>query len=187
MNTVFNVGTKNESKLSAVRELLEEYKDTFGTISISGLNVESGTSEQPQGWKELVSGATNRAVRAYQGGDWPVDYGIGIESGSVPLWTPQGEILMNTCVVAITEKNNTGKIHYGFSSGFKYSEEITELLKQGHNLNDATKLAGLTEKQDIGRKEGIVGILTGGRTPRREYTKEALRMALIHLEKPWSK
>ena len=42
---------------------------------------------------------------------------------------------------------------------------------------------GITKNPQIGSEEGAIGIVTKGRLDRKEYTKQALRMALIHLEK----
>jgi non-canonical (house-cleaning) NTP pyrophosphatase len=40
----------------------------------------------------------------------------------------------------------------------------------------------MTTNENIGSEEGAIGILTKGRMTRKEYTKQALRTALIHLE-----
>ena len=50
-------------------------------------------------------------------------------------------------------------------------------------MNEAALKAGLTPKKNVGSAEGLVGIVTKGKLSRKEYTKEAIRMALIHLDK----
>ncbi len=56
-------------------------------------------------------------------------------------------------------------------------------MEDGLDMNDAALKAGLTENANVGAAEGLVGIVTKGRLNRKEYTKEAIRTALIHLEK----
>lgn len=41
---------------------------------------------------------------------------------------------------------------------------------------------GFTDDTRIGYAKGIISLLTKERLDRKEYTKEAIRMALIHLE-----
>jgi non-canonical (house-cleaning) NTP pyrophosphatase len=56
------------------------------------------------------------------------------------------------------------------------------ILNEGLNMNDAALKAGFTNNPKIGSEEGLVGIMTKGRLNRKEYTKESIRTALIHLE-----
>jgi non-canonical (house-cleaning) NTP pyrophosphatase len=56
------------------------------------------------------------------------------------------------------------------------------IVKEGLDMSQAINKAGLTKNKDIGSAEGAIGILTKGRMDRKEYTKQALRTALIHLE-----
>lgn len=49
-------------------------------------------------------------------------------------------------------------------------------------MNKAAYQAGFTKNPKVGSAEGLVGIMTKGRLTRKDYTKEAIRMALIHLE-----
>jgi len=56
------------------------------------------------------------------------------------------------------------------------------MFNDGLNMNEAAYKAGLTKDLNVGAKEGLIGIMTKGRLTRKEYTKEAIRTALIHLE-----
>ncbi len=56
------------------------------------------------------------------------------------------------------------------------------MLNEGLDMNDAARRAGLTQNPKIGSAEGLVGIMTKGRLTRKEYTKEAIRTALIHVD-----
>ena len=71
----------------------------------------------------------------------------------------------------------------GLSSGFEYPPAtIKMVLEEDIDMNEAFFRAGLTEKKDIGSHEGGIGILTKGKVTRKDYTMQAIQMAMIHLE-----
>jgi len=76
------------------------------------------------------------------------------------------------------------EFHIGLSSAWEFPDKkITELMiKEGLDMSEAINRAGLTDNPQIGSEEGAIGILTKGRLTRKDYTKQALRTALIHLE-----
>jgi non-canonical (house-cleaning) NTP pyrophosphatase len=77
------------------------------------------------------------------------------------------------------------KIHLGLSSCFEYPIKITKMvIDDGINISEAFNKTGLSNNPDIGAAEGAVGYLTKGRVLRLDYTKQAIYMALIHLENP---
>ena len=171
-----NVGSKNEIKVSAVREVIVNYPFLSNT-DISAIEVPSGVSEQPKSLEETIQGAINRAKGAFQ----DCDISFGIESGimSVPH-TKTG--YMDFCACAIYD----GKEHHiGLSSAFEYPIKVTKLIiEQGLDANQAFYKSGLTTNVKIGSAEGAIGMLTKGRVTRKDYTKQAILMALIHLENP---
>ena len=59
---------------------------------------------------------------------------------------------------------------------------MCHMLDDGLDMTQAALKAGLTDNPKVGSAEGLVGIMTKGRLTRKEYTKEAIRTALIHLE-----
>ncbi len=59
---------------------------------------------------------------------------------------------------------------------------VEYMLNEGLDMNDAAHRAGFTQNPRIGSAEGLVGIMTKGRLTRKEYTKEAIRTALIHVD-----
>ncbi|OGI15235.1 hypothetical protein A3K63_04145, partial [Candidatus Micrarchaeota archaeon RBG_16_49_10] len=142
---------------------------------VIGIEVDSGVPEQPKSVDEVVRGAMNRAVGAFK----DCEYSFGIEDGLMEVHgTKTG--YMNICVCAIYDGKN---YHIGLSSAFEYPREVTRLvLEEGLDINQAAHKAGLTKKTKVGSAEGVIGILTHGRLPRKEYTKQAVTMALIHLE-----
>lgn len=106
-------------------------------------------------------------------------YGFGIESGlmSVPH-TKTG--FMDVCVCAIYDGND---FHIGLSSAWEAPEQVIKyMIEGGLDVNQAAHKAGLTDSLKVGSAEGLVGIMTKGRLTRKQYTKQAIRTALIHLE-----
>lgn len=170
------VGTKNKAKINSVIEILQEYPH-LASSEIEGVEVDSGVSDQPKSLEETINGAINRAEKIFK----DCDYSIGIESGwmSVPK-TKSG--YMDVCVCAIYDGK---ECHLGLSSAWEFPDpSITNLIiNEGLNTTQAINKAGLTNNPKIGSEEGAISLLTKGRMTRKEYTKQALRTALIHLEK----
>ncbi|MFZ1987420.1 MAG: inosine/xanthosine triphosphatase [Minisyncoccia bacterium] len=170
------VGTKNKAKVGAVEEILADYPHLKDAV-VEGVEVSSGVADQPKSLEETIAGAENRAKAAF------VDcaYAIGIESGlmAVPR-TKSG--FMDVCVCAIYDGS---ELHLGLSSGWEFPDPtiITKhMIAEGLNLTEAANKAGLTNNPSIGSGEGIINTLTKGRMDRKEYTKQALLTALIHID-----
>ncbi|MFA7315375.1 MAG: inosine/xanthosine triphosphatase [Candidatus Paceibacterota bacterium] len=170
------IASKNPNKISAVEEVLRE-SESFPELEILGNAVPSGVSEQPISLEETIRGAIQRAQSAY--GDCM--YSVGIESGLMEVpYTKSG--YMNICVCVIHDGSVN---HIGISSAFEMPTETTKLaLKEGIMLDTAFKKLGHTDDDRIGYSGGISEIITKGRSNRKEYAKEAVRMALIHIENP---
>ncbi len=173
---LIKVGSQNPAKVEAVREILQEYSH-LKDAKIEGVDVSSDISEQPLSLEETVRGAANRARNSF--GD--CSYSVGIESGLVAVpYTKSG--YMDLCAAVIYDGT---EVHVGLSSSFEFPDkEITRMIvEDGIDMAQAVNQAGLTSDPAIGSKQGAVGILTKGRVDRKEYTKQALRMALIHIDK----
>ena len=171
---VINVGSENRIKVEAVREALVHY-DFLLPLTINALKVSSEVSEQPKSLEETVSGAVNRARNSFIF----CNYSFGIESGlmKVPK-TKTG--YMDVCVCSIYD----GKFHnIGLSSAFELPRKIIEFIFEYEmDLNQAFYKANLTQNEKIGSANGAIGFLTHERVTRKDYTKQAIQMALIHLE-----
>ena len=77
------IGTTNEVKIGAVRELAPDYPCIAGA-SIGGVEVPSNVSDQPKTLEETMTGAINRARGAWERGQLAAtdgDLAFGIESG----------------------------------------------------------------------------------------------------------
>lgn len=170
------VASTNPIKVNAVKEILEDYKNFLGA-SIISVKASSGVSHQPKSLQETVEGARNRAKNAFK----DCDYSIGIESGLMQVpHTKSGYMDVTACAIF-----DGRKFHLGLSSAFEYPKKMTELvLKEGIEIDEAATKADFTKNPDIGNAEGMIGLLTNGRLKRKEYTKQALLTALIHLENP---
>ncbi len=174
MNIV--VGSKNPAKVEAVREILQDYPH-LKDADVVGVEVDSGIAEQPVSIEEMAEGAVNRARAAFV----DCDYSIGIESGLMKI--PQTKSgYLEACVAVVFDGTEH---HLGLSSGFECpdTEVVRLVIEEGFNFADAANKTGLTNDPAIGKNQGVIGILTKGRLDRKAYTKEALRTALIHLDK----
>ncbi len=168
------VGSTNKIKIEAVQETVIQYP-LLSSTTVTGKNIPSQVSDQPKSLPETVSGAIARAKNAFEEGS----YSFGLESGLMPVpFTKTG--FMDVCVCAIYDGKT---IHLGLSQAFECPPEVVRLVhEKGYDLNQASNAIGLTTNPQLGAAEGIIGILTKGRVTRKDYTKEAIKMALIHLE-----
>ena len=170
----FNIGSKNKQKVDALKEILKEYPD-FLNAEVLPKDASSNVSDQPKSLDETIQGAMNRAKNSFD----DCEYGVGLESGLMKV--PETKTgYMDTTVCAIFD----GKIfHLGLSSCFEYPPKVLEyMLKNNENASNTFRQLGFTDKEYIGHQEGIIGVLTKNRLDRKEYTKQAIRTALIHLE-----
>lgn len=169
------VGSKNQAKVSAVEELLSDYSHLSGA-DVVGTGSSSQVSDQPLSLEETVRGAMNRAKNCFE----ECDYSFGIESGLMKVPGSKSGY-MDVCVCAIFDGK---ELHLGLSSAWEFPDrKVMDLIvKNGLDMSQAINKAGMTKNASIGSAEGAIGILTKGRIDRKEYTKQALRMALIHLE-----
>lgn len=168
------VGSTNQVKVNAVRDTVPHYELLVGA-EIESINIPSGISEQPTSIGETIEGAMNRAKGAQMGRD----LGFGIESGLIVVpHTKTG--MMDVCVCVIFDGI---EFHIGLSSAFECPPEVIRLVhEEGLDLNQAFFKIGMTTDPKIGSAEGAVGLLTKGRLTRQEYTKQAIVMAMVHLE-----
>ena len=172
---IITIGTENPSKINALTEVLREYP-LFAHAEVVGYAVSSGVIDQPMTLDETMLGAENRAKACYSA---DCQFSVGIESGFLEAPRARGG-LMEVTICAIYDGEN---IYHGFSSCFNCPEDIMVYLRRGKDLNDAAYLAGYTTNKEIGKSgDGVISLLTKGRVTRKEYTKQALRMALIHVE-----
>lgn len=171
-----NVGSKNSVKVESVKEVLGEYDD-FKNSLVFGIESDSMVNDQPKSIDETIRGAINRAKNCFK----DCNFSFGIESGLIKVpETKTGFMDITACAIY-----DGDKIHLGLSSAFEYPIKVTKMVLDGDiNISEAFFKQGLTENPKIGSAEGAIGFLTKGRILRKDYTKQAIYMALIHLENP---
>jgi len=169
-----NVASMNPVKVEAVREVLKNYSD-LKNYEVVGIETNSGVSEQPKSLEETVQGAINRAMAVFN----KCAYSFGIESGLMIV--PQTKTgSMDFCACAIYDGKS---YHLGLSCAFEFPTKVIQMIHEdGIDANEAFYRLGLTPNRKIGSSEGAIGMLTKGRMSRKDYTKQAIQMALIHLE-----
>ncbi|MFH1173103.1 MAG: inosine/xanthosine triphosphatase [bacterium] len=169
------IGTNNQVKIEAVKEILADYPH-LKEAAVTNQETVSGVSEQPKSLEETVQGAMNRAQKSFT----DCDYSLGLKSGLMAVPNSKSGF-MDVCVCAIYDGR---EFHLGLSSAWEAPKKVMDyMIKDGLDMNQAALKAGLTKNEKVGSAEGLVGIMTKGRLTRKEYTKEAIRTALIHLEK----
>ncbi len=171
------VGSRNQAKVEAVKEILQDYPH-LRDAEVEAKEVSSDAPDQPLSLEDTMRGAMNRAKSAFE----DCDLSIGLESGLMQVSMSKTGY-MDVCVCAIYDGK---EFHFGFSSAWEFPQkEVTEMMVSGLNMEQAINRFGMTNNPKIGSAEGAIGILTKGRLTRKEYTKQALRTALIHLEEEY--
>ncbi|MEK7511303.1 MAG: DUF84 family protein [Patescibacteria group bacterium] len=170
------VGSKNPAKVEAVQEILQDYPH-LKDAEVVGVEVSSGVSDQPTSLTEVTTGAMNRAKASF------VDctYAIGLEAGFMEVPNAKSGH-MNVTACAIYDGTDT---HFGLSSAFETPDKETMrlVLEEGMNLSDAAVQTGWVETVDEARKHnGVIAKLTKGKLDRKEYVKQSIRVALVHID-----
>ena len=170
------VGSKNNTKVMAVADVLHN-SEMFASAEVEGVAVEIEEFGHPKNLTETVAGAINRAKQAYVGHD----YGFGIEGGLMEVpQTKSGYMEVAACAIF-----DGKQIHLGLSQACEWPQTVLDgILNNGLDGSQAMKAAGITHHDKLGEHQGLVGMMTKGRSNRTEFNKGAVMMALIHLENP---
>lgn len=169
------MGSANKAKVASVAEMLKDYPH-LSEAKVEGIKTDSGVSDQPLSLDETITGAMNRARRAFV----DCEYSVGLESGLMAVVQAKSGYL-DVCVAVIYDGS---EFHLGISSAWEFKDKniIDSMIHEGLDMSQAILKAGMTRNEHIGSEEGAIGIVTKGRIDRKAYTKQALQMALIHLE-----
>ncbi len=171
-----NVGSKNITKVQAVKEALSDFPE-FSSAKVVSLAVDSGVHKQPKNMEQTVQGAMNRAKNAFKN----CDLSFGLESGLIEVPNTKSGF-MDITMCAIYDGKN---FHLGGSSAFEYPKSMIDLVfSKDYEIDKAAKEAGFSHDENLGDREGMIGILTKGRLDRKNYSKQAVITALIHLLNP---
>ncbi len=182
--TVIALGSTNPVKYEALQIVvddLSEKDDLFANAIIETCTVDSNVSKQPKSIGETFCGARNRAKNAYKHlkeSKTPCDLAVGIESGLM-TYKIKNDLPFDVTVCAIYDGKDCW---YGISCSFQLPSCVKELINNKDadlDLGQAMRLSGLTQKFEVGKEEGSIGVLTKGKVSRRDYTEQAIRMAFI--------
>ena len=172
MNMKVVVGSKNQSKLTAVKTVFEYF---FNPIEVVGLSVSSMVSDQPASLDEMYQGALTRAQASLHVAN-DADYGVGIEGGV----TNDSFGWYKSALVVIVNRN--GEIGIGRSGGLVIPESITTEIAKGKNLSDITDT--LFGTKDVGKGRGFFGVITNDFINRSSATEHGIAFALSRFLHP---
>lgn len=145
------VGSKNPTKLNAVRNIFPEEE-------IIGLDVESHVSAQPFSDQETLQGAINRAKQC---ASTEVDaFGIGLEGGV--MYVGEDLYLCNWGALVTPD----GKTYTSSGARVLLPKEIEKKLKEGIELGEI--MDAYANKSGVSKKEGAIGIFTNNLLSRSE-------------------
>lgn len=172
------VGSKNQTKVQAVKDTLQLYPNLFSEPEVVGVDVQVEQFGHPKSLKETVEGAVERAKKAFHN----CDYSFGIEGGLMEVpYSKTGFMEVSACAIY-----DGKEIYLGLSPAFEWPAKVTELiLNNKADASQAFQQLGLTRHKKLGAiKGGAIGMLTSGRLTREEQIKKSIIAALIRLDKP---
>lgn len=156
------IGSKNPAKIRAVEQL----KGIPPSRTLLAIDAPSGVSQQPFSDDETVAGAINRAEYCVNEKD--VDIGIGLEGGVTE--TSYGLMVCNWGALIARKKE---PIIAG-GARFLLPKEIAEEVRKGKELGPL--MDQFTNKYDVRKREGAVGIFTNGLITRDEMFSHVLNI-----------
>lgn len=159
------IGSKNPAKIQAVKQVFTNQQYTFAAVDVS-----SGVSDQPFSDEETIKGAVNRAKQALIQGKGQI--GIGLEGGVEE--TAYGLFLCNWGAL-VTENTFESPIIAG-GARILLPEEVAKRLRSGDELGPVMDM--YTEKQDIRKNEGAIGIFTAGAIQRPDMFSHIVKLLL---------
>ncbi len=167
------VGSENPVKVAAVREALGRLGRP--DVEVQGWSVDSGVADQPWGRAETIRGALARA-RAALVRDPEAEVGIGLEGGVEEI---DGQVYSIAWCAAVDRE---GRVGVGGGMAFPLPPRVVAGLRQGWELG--TAMDALTGETDTKRRQGAIGILSGGALDRREAYSHLVIYALLPLLNP---
>jgi inosine/xanthosine triphosphatase len=158
------VGSTNPVKIKAAENV---FRRVYGEVIVEGIEVSSGVPPQPFG-RETIAGAINRAKEAYA--PEKCDMGVGIEAGLFE-WE---EAMLDLQYCAIYDGD---WLTLGCGSGFEYPSVVLSEVLGGKEVGEVmSRVAGV---ENLGEKQGAIGVLSKGMLTRTQLTEQGVFMALI--------
>ncbi|MFC7139456.1 inosine/xanthosine triphosphatase [Halosimplex aquaticum] len=156
------VGSTNPVKVSATERATAALFDA----DVTGVDVDSGVSEQPISQAETVTGAENRAARALEA-DPEATYGVGIEGGVAEFDERPGLYLIMWAAVS-----DGDRLERGGGPSLRLPDGIAERVRDGEELGPV--LDDVLDTEAISEREGAAGVLTGGAIDRESALAHAV-------------
>ncbi len=161
------IGSKNPAKISSVKEaFIKVWPDR--EFQFSGVDVESGVSNQPMSDEESIRGATQRAERARDA--LGAEYGVGLEGGLQKIndkWFDSGWIV-------VVDQND--RVGIGSSIRLETPPKMMELINQGMELGEVNDI--LFKKENSKHNQGHFGLMTNNAITRVEGYRDGIIAAL---------
>ncbi|KJE48898.1 MULTISPECIES: pantetheine-phosphate adenylyltransferase [Acidiplasma] len=160
-----SISTNNSLKTMALRDFLNKFMKNFDVIE----NHEYETdTDQPYG-DDTPRLARLRAMKGLRDND----YSIGIESGL--FYNKINNVYYDFHYCAVIDRYS--RITTGVSSGFELPEDIVDVVRSGLSVSDAIK--EIYNIPDIGKREGIIGLISNYNIKRYDLIMESIRNAFI--------
>ncbi len=174
------VGSTNPVKIGAAqavmqRVLAEGLLPGVADVTVQGLEVSSGVSDQPVGDEETRQGALSRARAALEGLSG-ADFGVGLEGGVLKL--AEEVYTCAWCVIL----DRSGNVSAGGGLIMPLPPPIVRDLEAGYELGDATdRLFGVKHSKQAG---GALGYLSKNLRSRQDAYKSIFTYALVKFLSP---
>lgn len=155
--------TTNPAKIQAILQAFSEIYGE-GSCHIEPVVVDSGVPEQPFGSQETRTGARCRVANAREirpDADFWVAIEAGIDEGSTFSW------------VVIENRQQRGEAR---SATLPLPDIILQKVSAGNALGPV--MSDYTGINEIGRKEGAIGVFTAGKLTRSSVYHQAVILAL---------
>lgn len=155
--------TTNPAKIKAILQAFDEIYGA-GSCHIDAVSVESGVPEQPFGSEETRTGARNRVKNARMATP-DADFWVAIEAGI------DGDSTFSWVVIETREQRGEAR-----SATLPLPTIILERVRAGEALGPV--MSHYTGIDEIGRKEGAIGVFTAGALTRSSVYHQAVILAL---------
>lgn len=155
--------TKNPAK---IRAILHAFEQIFGegTCEVVPVAVDSGVPEQPLGDEQTRTGARQRVINA-RAAQPDADFWVAIEAGI------DNDSTYSWVVIESPEQHGEAR-----SATLPLPAKILAQVHAGEALGPV--MSSWTGIDEIGRKEGAIGIFTGGALTRSSVYHQAVILAL---------
>ena len=170
------VGSENPVKIAATEQAFRKYF-AEEPIDVSGINTDSGVSDQPLTISETLTGALNRAEAAASP---DTDFSVGIEGG-LSFHDVKGDEVGFEISFVCVRNNRTGRHEFSAVHGYRLYPHVLKQIRAGKNLSEAMHAEyGIEE---IGKNNGVIGWLSNDVITRESSAKDGVYLALSALIK----